>query len=584
MDSSSEPLCCMDQLSGAPDQLPPHNPSSLYNPSNLDYNAKNPSLTAREFTGGSSATVSHPLFSTPSTNSCSTSSIVAQSTKSERPSKFSRWILDWITDWWGFELVSWSIAALSMLAIFLLLEIHKNKALPKLPFKITLNSLISILATISQMAMMKPVVECISQLKWLWFVRKEKLLGFQVLDDASRGPTGSLILLGKLRGLHLVSLGAAITVLSIAFGSFIQQAVTYPSRLQPVGMATTPLVISYTGTIDSYHPMILKADLTLVLGADDIEVAEIDPNIQAAIFEGLGNGVQNLSTIKPNCNTGNCTWEQYTSLGICSNVVDLSASILKNSCDTATLDAMFEAENTTNPGYPCFNYTLPLKAGMNGYGPSGADFYYGNMSLSNMLYMLPLGHFDSMPFMNLGIGISNSSLITFYLLYQPALEESFVNSSLSAPLAYEMTLDTCLHTYNTTVSDSITKTALVSSQIFDSEVQPQLLNGLISHYSLSNTTSITFDNQRFVVSNEAATYLAIALEAGLINQCSILINQDTPQKTFKQINCLQPTGLQFINAIKNSTDPMLVVMGVMENVAIALTNSSVLYFFLGIFT
>lgn len=95
--------------------------------------------------------------------------------------------------------------------------------------------------------MMTPVVECISQLKWLWFVRKQKLVDFQAFDDASRGPTGSLILIGKLRGLHLVILGAIIAVFSIVFGAFAQQVVTYPLHLHPSGNATTPMILNITG-------------------------------------------------------------------------------------------------------------------------------------------------------------------------------------------------------------------------------------------------------------------------------------------------------------------------------------------------
>lgn len=90
-------------------------------------------------------------------------------------SLFSRLVSTWITDWWGMELISWVVAALSITAIFVSLETTKNKPLPKWPFNITLNALISIFATVGQMAMMKPVVECISQLKWLWFFRSKRL-------------------------------------------------------------------------------------------------------------------------------------------------------------------------------------------------------------------------------------------------------------------------------------------------------------------------------------------------------------------------------------------------------------------------
>lgn len=102
------------------------------------------------------------------------------------------------------------------------------------------------------MAMMKPVVECISQLKWLWFVRKQKLSVFQMLDDASRGPTGSLFLLGKIYGIHLISLGAIVTIIATAFNPFAQQVVGYPLRLRPIGVAETQQVLNYTGMSNFY--------------------------------------------------------------------------------------------------------------------------------------------------------------------------------------------------------------------------------------------------------------------------------------------------------------------------------------------
>lgn len=45
----------------------------------------------------------------------------------ETPSRFSRWMRDWITDWWGLEIVCWVIATISLLAIVIVLESHKSK-------------------------------------------------------------------------------------------------------------------------------------------------------------------------------------------------------------------------------------------------------------------------------------------------------------------------------------------------------------------------------------------------------------------------------------------------------------------------
>lgn len=173
-----------------------------------------------------------------------------------RPKRFRLWTSDWTTDWWGIELACSAIAALSLAAIVIVLESHRGQPMPEWRFGITINSLLSIFATIGQMSMMKPVAECISQLKWLWFIRKQKLSGLQIFDNASRGPIGSLILFGKLRGIHLVSLGAIITILSAGFVTFSQQVVTYPLKLHLVGVANAPQVLTLTSeSYDSttYH-------------------------------------------------------------------------------------------------------------------------------------------------------------------------------------------------------------------------------------------------------------------------------------------------------------------------------------------
>lgn len=168
-------------------------------------------------------------------------------------SRLSSWIEEWITNWWGVELMFWLFAALSIIAILITLAVHNGRPLPDWPLGITINAVISILATMGQMSMMNPVTECISQLKWLWFTRRRPLQEFQAFDSASRGTMGSLKLLWKLRGLHIVSVGAALTMVSLAFGPFTQQVLTYPSRPREISGATTPRVQTLFGNSTSFH-------------------------------------------------------------------------------------------------------------------------------------------------------------------------------------------------------------------------------------------------------------------------------------------------------------------------------------------
>ena len=108
----------------------------------------------------------------------------------------------YLSDWWLMESLSWVICALSIIAIVIILRVYDQKRLPQWPLSITINTAISLFATISQMAMLVPVTESISQLKWIWFTKRaQRLSDLDAFDQASRGPWGSLLLIAKLRGL-----------------------------------------------------------------------------------------------------------------------------------------------------------------------------------------------------------------------------------------------------------------------------------------------------------------------------------------------------------------------------------------------
>lgn len=87
--------------------------------------------------------------------------------KEDSATKLSQWTTKWIIDWWGIEIACWFTAVVSLVAMVIFLECYKNRPVPEWSFGITINSYISILSQVGQMAMMQPVVECISQLKWL---------------------------------------------------------------------------------------------------------------------------------------------------------------------------------------------------------------------------------------------------------------------------------------------------------------------------------------------------------------------------------------------------------------------------------
>ena len=100
-----------------------------------------------------------------------------------------------------------------------------------MPYGLTLNAIVSVLATAFQSSLINAVAGAISQLKWCHYTRKRKLLDIQDFDDASRGPWGSIVMhLNWKYWRSLASTGALITLLALAYGLFVQQILKYPVR------------------------------------------------------------------------------------------------------------------------------------------------------------------------------------------------------------------------------------------------------------------------------------------------------------------------------------------------------------------
>lgn len=127
----------------------------------------------------------------------------SQSSKSTRKRfhKASRRWVQLTSNWWLWELASMALSALCLCSIGLLLGFYNNRTLPKQwPLGITLNTYIAIFSAFFKYALAVPVNAAMGQLKWIRFRTSPKpLMDFERLDDASRGPWGSLMVLLRTR-------------------------------------------------------------------------------------------------------------------------------------------------------------------------------------------------------------------------------------------------------------------------------------------------------------------------------------------------------------------------------------------------
>jgi len=111
--------------------------------------------------------------------------------------------------YYGWEILGVVVSGASIVAIALLVNHFDGKPRPPWEtkvygtgrtFTLTLNSLLSIISTLGSTCAMIPVTKGLGQLKYLWFLDKDRTLSdLDTFDSASRGKLGSAQLLWKLR-------------------------------------------------------------------------------------------------------------------------------------------------------------------------------------------------------------------------------------------------------------------------------------------------------------------------------------------------------------------------------------------------
>jgi hypothetical protein len=244
---------------------------------------------------------------------------------------------------WLLEIISWLVSALCMGAIILTLYILKDHALPKWPKGLTLNAFIAVLAKVAGAALILPTSEALGQLKWSWFQGdSKKMWDFEIFDNASRGPWGSLLLLIRTKGQALAALGALITLFSLALDPFFQQVVDFPERW----------TLMYNSSIPRVHMYRPRLGIEFQAG---VEVTQQDQDVAAIAQKFLyDNGTQPMALgngTRPDiplvCPTSNCTWPPYETLGVCSACEDVSELLTFTCLSNITIDWTV---NTTGSG------------------------------------------------------------------------------------------------------------------------------------------------------------------------------------------------------------------------------------------
>lgn len=116
----------------------------------------------------------------------------------ENPRRHAKGLRNLISDW-NLELFALISSTVSLSALIILLAYQDNEPLSTWTVPLSLNTVVSILSVIIKTPLAFTVGTCLGQGKWAWFSKRQgPLSAFVAIEEAGRGPLGSLILMWKL--------------------------------------------------------------------------------------------------------------------------------------------------------------------------------------------------------------------------------------------------------------------------------------------------------------------------------------------------------------------------------------------------
>ncbi|KAJ9613520.1 hypothetical protein H2200_003462 [Cladophialophora chaetospira] len=285
-----------------------------------------------------------------------------------------------------------------------------------------------------------------SQAKWCWFRpeaahQRRRLQDIQTLDDASRGPFGSVLALSQQTFVSVCSIGAVIVILSLAYDPFLQQLVGYPSELAET----------------SENATILQA-----LGL-------YSNNSHSRILAGVFGSNASFTQI-PDCPSGNCTWPPFQSVGWCGKCDQSPLQVQSDGCD---LPWQQYAESRQNLTLNCSSSlpgteppSIDLEVHMDGEGGGGLQMKCPNwwsLTKTKMPNAIQVDTSELSEYLEVNFEIlgHKSPLLAFAY---PTLAASAGN--LSMPVAKWLDLQACIFTpcsrlYNLSVQNGQLEEAII---------------------------------------------------------------------------------------------------------------------------
>ncbi|KAI2621425.1 hypothetical protein GGS26DRAFT_601031 [Hypomontagnella submonticulosa] len=330
-----------------------------------------PSFNEEQLTG-TSTVIRRPLPFTSSVFSPSKDSKVQQELPSP-PYKSNHKVISTRGSNWNREVGGLVLSVSSLVTIIALLAYNDGRPLAQWNAFLSLNTLISILGAISRTSLGFAISSCLGQAKWNWFKKRpDSIIVFDRIDDASRGPWGSLWLIIGLKTFHWVCLGATVTIVLLGFEPLLQAVISYSGQMDPstnsssiqLGRSEVLDVGLYSSSGSSGLSAILvpPSNMTVML---ETYASFPDIGMQSAFSNGLYNSTKALSqSASFVCPTANCTWPTFTSMAVCSACNDVTTHLQRRkeygtNLGTLTQSGILETCDFTTYYLPRLDLTNP---------------------------------------------------------------------------------------------------------------------------------------------------------------------------------------------------------------------------------
>ncbi|KAF3033215.1 hypothetical protein E8E11_000264 [Didymella keratinophila] len=334
---------------------------------------------------------------------------------------------------WRWEVFTWCLGTLGLLANLILVAISDGPLQRNWHSKIQITAFVAALTQVSQSALLVPTASSIAQLKWK----------------------------------HMVSLGAICTVLLLGFPTFIQQAVQIGSiEIEHSGnlFASVPRAVQYRSRVIQNQFYDELSDMTTWFTLDGLP----DLHLKDAIEAGLLAANVTHDDVRAHCQTDKCSWVPYKTLAVCSKVEDAADMIVfdtdrdhATAFDQVPPYVPVGGDNFTDAGYTIPKYTIPLSST---FLAQGKFFFADEYHSTREPEAAKLLRQCSTP---ISSGSNIPDLAQIYITYFDPCLGSFEDRKTNTKLwkAHKATFNLCLQTHSLHYDASGLHTNVVSQEI-----------------------------------------------------------------------------------------------------------------------